>query len=277
MPIIKSKPNTPAQRFKTSLDRSHLSSVRPLKSALSPKRRTNGRAGGQISTRHRGGGAKRSYRDIDFKRDRLDIPAVVASIEYDPNRTADIALLHYVDGKKAYILAPQGLLVAATVVSSENPPITVGNALKLKNIPSGAQVHNIELKPGKGGQFARSAGTSATVIGREGSYVQLKMPSGERRLVLGECRATIGVLGNIDWKNVSLGKAGLSRHMGRRPGVRGVAMFPAAHPHGGGESKAGIGMSSPKAPWGKPTLGKKTRRRKHTSKFIMSDRRRKKI
>ena len=273
MAIKKSKPTSPGRRFRGDLTRTHLSKKKPEKRLTTKKRRTSGRAGGTITTRHRGGGAKHKYRVIDFKRDKHDVEARVAALEYDPNRTADIALLHYRDGEKRYILAPEGLQVGDAVVSRDKAPMRPGNAMKLAHIPSGTQVHNVELMPGRGGQLARSAGVALTVVSREGKYVQVRMPSGERRLLLGECRATVGHIGNQDWKNVKLGKAGRSRHRGKRPGVRGVAMYPAAHPHGGGESKAGIGMPSPKTPWGKPTLGKKTRRRKHTRKYIVKDRR----
>ncbi len=230
---------------------------------------------GRITVRHRGGGAKRKYRIIDFKRDKDGIPGKVAAIEYDPNRTARIALIHYVDGEKRYIIAPNKLKVGDVIESGENADIKVGNALPLRNIPVGTTVHNIELSPGKGGQLARSAGSEAQLMAKEGKYAQLRLPSGEFRLVLQECRATIGQVGNVEHENLTLGKAGKSRHRGRRPHVRGSAMNPVDHPHGGGEGRAPIGMPSPLTPWGKPTLGYKTRpKNKKSDKYIV--RRRKK-
>lgn len=267
------KPITPGYRFRVDLEGGLLSKAHPEKKLLVRKSKIAGRSGGSISVRRRGGGEKRHLRLIDFKRDKKNVPAVVARLEYDPNRTANVALLHYVDGEKRYILAPEGLKPGDKILTAEKTPLRQGNSMPLKNIAPGTLIHNIELIPGKGGQLVRGAGTAATILSKEGSYVQLKMPSGERRMVLGVCMATIGQVCNSEWKNVKLGKAGRSRHFGRRPKVRGVAMFPAAHPHGGGEARAGIGMSSPKSPWGKPTLGKKTRRRKNTRRFIVKDRR----
>jgi len=228
---------------------------------------------GRMTMRHRGGGHKRKYRIIDFKRDKDGIPAKVAAIEYDPNRTAYIALLHYADGEKRYILAPDGLRVGDTVMSGENADIRPGNALKLVDIPVGSTVHNIELVPGKGGQMVRAAGTSAQLMAREGGMATLRLPSGEMRMVPEECRATIGQVGNIDHENITIGKAGRSRWLNRRPHVRGVVMNPVDHPHGGGEGKAPIGRKSPVTPWGKPTLGYKTRKKnKASDKYIVKRR-----
>jgi len=248
----------------------------PEKSLVVTLKKSGGRnSQGRITVRFRGGGAKRKYRIIDFKRDKDGIPGKVAAIEYDPNRTANIALIHYVDGEKRYILAPNGLKVGDVIESGENVDIKVGNALPLRNIPVGTTVHNIELVPGKGGQLARSAGAEAQLMGKEGKYATLRLPSGEFRMVLLDCRATIGQVGNLDHENVTLGKAGRSRHLGRRPSVRGSAMNPVDHPHGGGEGKAPIGRPTPVTPWGKPTLGYKTRKKnKKSDKYII--RRRKK-
>lgn len=246
-----------------------------LKTLRKIKVKTGGRdRKGRISVRHRGGGEKRFLRIIDFKRDKADIEAEVASIEYDPNRGAEIALLHYKDGEKRYILAPLGLKVGDKVISGEKADLTMGNALPLANIPIGEKVHNIELTSGKGGQIVRGAGTAATILGKEGEYVQVKLPSGEIRRIRGECFATLGQLGNAEKRSRHLSKAGKKRHLGIRPTVRGVAQHPAAHPHGGGEGRSGIGMSSPKSPWGKRTLGKKTRKKKKPSdKYIVKRRR----
>lgn len=248
----------------------------PEKSLVVSLNKKGGRnSQGRITVRHRGGGAKRKYRIIDFKRDKDGIPGKVAAIEYDPNRTARIALIHYADGEKRYIIAPNKLKVGDVIESGENADIKVGNALPLRNIPVGTTVHNIELSPGKGGQLARSAGSEAQLMAKEGKYAQLRLPSGEFRLVLQECRATIGQVGNVEHENLTLGKAGKSRHRGRRPHVRGSAMNPVDHPHGGGEGRAPIGMPSPLTPWGKPTLGYKTRpKNKKSDKYIV--RRRKK-
>jgi len=244
--------------------------MEPERSLLRPLRKRAGRnVQGRITVRHRGGGHKRRYRLIDFKRDKVGIPARVRSIEYDPNRSARIALLVYADGEKRYIIAPLGLQVGDTVMSGEDADIRVGNALPLERIPLGTLVHNIELYPGRGGQMVRSAGTSAQVLAKEGNYVTLRLPSGEVRLVRKECMATIGQVGNVDHGNIKLGKAGRKRWLGWRPAVRGSAMSPRDHPHGGGEGRTPIGLPGPKSPWGKPTLGKKTRRNKATDKYIV--------
>jgi large subunit ribosomal protein L2 len=239
------------------------------------RKRDVGRSKGRVSVRHKGGGEKRLYRVVDFKRDKRNIPAKVEKIEYDPNRSADIALLLYADGERRYILAPDKIKVGKEVIASEQAPAKVGNALPLGKIPVGLEVHNVSLVPGRGGQLVRAAGTAAILSAKEGSYVHLKMPSGEVRKVREECWATVGRLSGVERKLRRLGKAGVKRHMGIRPTVRGVVQHPGSHPHGGGEGKSGIGMPSPKSPWGKPTLGKKTRRRKHTDKYIIKDRRKK--
>jgi large subunit ribosomal protein L2 len=225
---------------------------------------------GKVTVRHRGAGARRLYRKVDFRRDKFQIPARVETLEYDPNRGADLALLSYADGEKRYILAPQGLKLGERVVAGEGVEVKIGNALPLREIPVGTLVHNLEIYPGRGGQFVRGAGTAATVIApEEKGYVQVKMPSGEIRKILARCYATVGQLGNPERKNVKLGKAGRKRHLGIRPAVRGVAQHPGSHPHGGGEGRSGIGMAGPKTPWGRPALGRKTRRRHHTDKFIV--------
>jgi len=243
---------------------------KPERSLLRPLRKRSGRnVYGRITVRHRGGGHKRQYRVVDFKRDKDDIPARVHSIEYDPNRSARIALLVYADGEKRYIIAPLGLQVGQTVMSGSGAEIRVGNALPLERIPLGTLVHNIELKAGRGGQMVRSAGTSAQVLAKEGDYVTLRLPSGEMRMVRKECRATIGQVGNVDHGNIKLGKAGRRRWLGWRPAVRGSAMTPRDHPHGGGEGRSPIGMPSPKSPWGQKTLGKRTRRNKATDRYIV--------
>lgn len=264
-----------ARRFMTSVA-DKVSKRRPLRGLSYPLPKTGGRDNkGRISVRHIGGRQKRIYREIDFRRDKFGIPAKVAFIEYDPNRTSFIALLHYADGEKRYIIAPDELEIEDKVISGESVDVGIGNSMPLKKMPIGTVIHNIELRPGKGGQLARSAGTNATLMSREGGYAQLKMPSGEIRKVLETCMATVGVVGKVDWKNITLGKAGRKRHMGVRPTVRGVAMSPRDHPHGGGEGKSGIGMSSPKSPWGKKTLGKKTRKKgKFSDKFIVERRKR---
>lgn len=268
------KPTTPGRRGMTGLDYSGLSKVKPEKSLLEGKKKTGGRNNhGVITTRHQGGGHKQKYRIIDFKRNKDDIPAKVATIEYDPNRSAHIALLHYVDGEKRYILAPAGIKVGQHVISGENVDIAVGNSLPLKNIPEGTTVHNIELKPGKGGQLVRSAGASAQLLGIEEKYVTVRLTSGEVRRILGVCRATIGSVGNADHGLVTVGKAGRTRWMGIRPTVRGSAMNPVDHPHGGGEGKSPVGRPGPLTPWGKPALGYKTRnKKKASSKFIIKRR-----
>ncbi|NMB07852.1 MAG: 50S ribosomal protein L2 [Tissierellia bacterium] len=276
MSIKKYKATSPAIRQMTVPTFEEITKKEPEKSLLISLNKTGGRnAQGKITARHRGGGAKRKYRIIDFKRNKDGIPGKVAAIEYDPNRTANIALIHYVDGEKRYILAPNRLKVGDVIESGENADIKIGNALPLRNIPVGTTVHNVELKPGKGGQMVRSAGSSAQLMAKEGKYAQLRLPSGEFRLVLQDCRATIGQVGNIEHENLTVGKAGKSRHKGRRPHVRGSAMNPVDHPHGGGEGRTPIGMPSPLTPWGKPTLGYKTRKKnKKSDKYIV--RRRKK-
>jgi large subunit ribosomal protein L2 len=274
MAVKKYSPTTPARRFMTSLDYSELSKVEPEKSLLEPQSRNGGRNSyGRITVRHQGGGNRQKYRVIDFKRDKDGIKAKVATIEYDPNRTANIALLNYVDGEKRYILAPVGLKVGDTVESGASSDIRSGNSLPLSNIPVGSLIHNIELKPGKGGQLVRSAGNSAQLMAKEGEYAQVRLPSGEVRMIRINCRATLGQIGNIEHENIKIGKAGRKRWMGVRPTVRGVVMNPVDHPHGGGEGKSPIGRPSPVTPWGKPTLGYKTRKKKNKSdKFIVKRR-----
>ena len=258
--IKKYKPTSPARRFMSVSAFNELTGDKPERSLLKSINKTGGRnATGRITVRHIGGGNRVKYRIIDFKRNKENIPAKVASIQYDPNRTANIALLVYADGEKRYILAPLGLNVGDTVVSGKDADIKVGNCLPLENIPVGTMVHNIELQPGRGGQIARAAGNAAQLMAKEGRYATLRMPSGEMRYVLARCKATIGQVGNLDNANVSLGKAGRKRHMNVRPTVRGVVMNPCDHPHGGGEGKSPIGMPSPVTPWGKPALGYKTR------------------
>lgn len=270
MPIRVYKPTSPARRFMSVLTYEEITKKTPEKSLLQPKKKNAGRNNqGKISVRHQGGGAKQKYRLIDFKRNKLEVPAKVAGIEYDPNRSAFIALLHYLDGEKRYILAPLGLNVGDTIVSSEAADIKPGNSLQLANIPLGTLVHNIELRPGAGGQIARSAGTYAQLMAKEGSFATLRMPSGEMRKVPIIARATIGTVGNTDHENVRIGKAGRKRHMGIRPTVRGVVMNPVDHPHGGGEGKSPIGLPSPVTPWGKPALGYKTRKHKKYSNRLI--------
>ena len=264
------KPTSPGRRGMTSSTFEEITKTEPERSLMAPIRKRGGRnAQGRITVRHRGGGHKRQYRVIDFKRDKHGIPARVASIEYDPNRSSRIALLHYVDGEKRYIIAPLDLRVGDMVSSGPDAEISVGSALPLSRIPLGMMVHNIELYAGRGGQLVRAAGTSAQVQAKEGDYVTVRLPSGEVRLIRRECLATIGQVGNIDHGNIRLGKAGRKRWMGIRPTVRGSAMSPRDHPHGGGEGRSPIGMPGPKSPWGKPTLGKKTRRNKDTGKYIV--------
>ena len=273
MGIRKYKPTTNGRRGMSTLTNTEITTSTPEKSLLKSISKTGGRNNqGRMTVRHIGGGAKRKYRIIDYKRNKFDIPARVTTIEYDPNRTANIALLTYKDGEKRYIIAPKDLKVGTIVVSGENVDIKVGNALPLKNIPVGTVVHNIELKPGKGAEMARSAGASAQILGREGKYVLLRLQSGETRKVLGECMATIGVVGNEDYELVNLGKAGRKRHMGIRPTNRGSVMNPNDHPHGGGEGRTPIGRRrGPVTPWGKPALGYKTRKpKKASSKLIVS-------
>ena len=274
MAIKKYKPTTPGRRGMSSLSFEEITSTSPERSLLEPLSKKGGRNNtGRITTRHQGGGHKRQYRVIDFKRNKDNIPAKVATIEYDPNRSANIALLNYADGEKRYILAPKGMQVGQTIVSGEAVDIKVGNAMELRNIPEGTFVHNVELKPGKGGQLARSAGVSAQILGSEGRYTILRLASGEVRKVLSNCRATIGTVGNEDHSLVNLGKAGRSRWMGIRPTVRGSVMNPNDHPHGGGEGKTGIGRPGPCTPWGKPALGLKTRKKNKASNKLIVRRR----
>ncbi|NLT66239.1 MAG: 50S ribosomal protein L2 [Acidobacteria bacterium] len=265
-------PTSPALRFRTTLDNKELSKERPLKRLTRSKTRISGRNNkGRLTIRHRGGGHKRLYRVIDFRRDKREIPAKVVSLEYDPNRSARIALLSYADGEKRYILAPDGLSVGASVIAGEAADILVGNSLPLKNIPLGTMIHNIEMRVGKGGQMARSAGSAAQLLAKEAGYAQLKLPSGETRMVNLNCYATIGQVGNLNHENVSIGKAGRSRWLGKRPTVRGVVMNPIDHPHGGGEGRTSGGRH-PVTPWGVPTKGYKTRNNKRTQRFIIKRR-----
>ncbi len=272
MAIRKYKPTSPGRRFQTCSDFVEITSDAPVKGLVKALHKTGGRNSyGRITTRHIGGGHKRNYRLIDFRRDKPDIPAKVAAIEYDPNRSARIALLNYADGEKRYILAPAKLDVGDRIISGENADIKVGNAVPLKNMPLGSLIHNLEIKVGRGGQMIRSAGTLGQLMAKEGRYAQVRLPSGEVRRVFMECKATIGQVGNIDHENVSLGKAGRSRWLGRRPKVRGVAMNPVDHPMGGGEGKSSGGRH-PCTPWGVPTKGHKTRTNKSTSKYIVKRR-----
>ncbi|MEA2020486.1 MAG: 50S ribosomal protein L2 [Patescibacteria group bacterium] len=272
----KYKPTSPGRRHRVDIDKSKLSKKGPEKKLSSGVKEKAGRSGGKISVRHKGSRVKRKFRNIDFKRKKRSIPGEVVSLEYDPNRSAHIALIKYADGEKNYIIAPHGLEVGEKIVAGEDVEVKRGNAMPLANVPLGEEVHNVELHPGGGGQMVRSAGTSARVIAKPGKYVHLKMPSGEVRKVLSSCYATVGGVSNPDWENKNWGKAGRKRHLGIRPTVRGSAMAPDAHPHGGGEGRTGEGMPSPKTPWGKKTRGKKTRKRKHTDKYIVKDRREKK-
>ena len=271
------KSNTNAQRGMSYLENKEITKTTPEKSLVVTKAKTNGRNNqGKITVRHRGGGVKRKYRLVDFKRVTDNIPARVTSIEYDPNRSANIALITYKDGRKSYILAPKGLEVGAIVESGTKVDVKVGNTMEIMNIPVGTVIHNIELRPGKGGQLARSAGNSAQILGREGKYVLIRLASGETRKILGTCRATIGVVGNEDYELVKVGKAGRTRHKGIRPTVRGSVMNPNDHPHGGGEGRAPIGRSGPMTPWGKPALGYKTRKnKKESDKYIVTRRKKK--
>jgi large subunit ribosomal protein L2 len=275
MAIRKQKPTSPGRRFSTWVERSDVTRSKPEKSLVEGKSSSGGRnSRGRVTSRHRGGGAKRRYRSIDFKRRKDGVPAKVATIEYDPNRSAHIALLHYRDGEKRYILAPQRLLVGAEVSSGEKAEIQVGNALPLASIPIGTVVHNVELTPGRGGQLGRSAGASIQLVAKEGRYATLRLPSGEMRMVPIDCRATIGAIGNVDHENVSIGKAGRNRHRGIRPQTRGTAMNPVDHPHGGGEGKTTAGRH-PVTPWGVPTIGYRTRKKnKPSGRFIVRGRRR---
>jgi len=270
MPIKQYKPTSPGRRNASGYTFEEITKKRPERSLVtSLKKRSAGRNGqGRITVRHRGGGHKRLYRIIDWKRDKVGVPATVKAIEYDPNRTARIALLHYTDGAKRYILAPVGLKVGDTVNNGPGADVRVGNAMPLANMPTGTQVHNVELIPGRGGQVVRSAGTSAQLMAKEGEYALLRMPSSEMRRVRIECMATVGQVGNVEHSLVKLGKAGRTRHRRRRPQVRGSVMNPVDHPHGGGEGRAPIGLPGPKTPWGKPTLGYRTRNNKRTDKYI---------
>jgi large subunit ribosomal protein L2 len=270
MAVKKYKPTTPGQRGMTGYIFDEITKSSPERSLVIHPRSFGGRDNsGRVTVRHRGGGHKRYIRIIDFKRNKLDIPAKVAAIEYDPNRTARLALLNYADGEKRYIVAPLGIKVGDTLLSSAQAEIRPGNSLPLANIPVGTMIHNIELKLGKGGQLVRSAGGSAQVLAKEGEYAQIRMPSGEVRLVQQTCHATIGQIGNLDHSNIKLGKAGRKRHMGIRPTVRGTAMSPRDHPHGGGEGRQPTGMPGPKTPWGRPARGFKTRNNKTTDKYIV--------
>jgi large subunit ribosomal protein L2 len=270
MAVKKYKPTTPGQRGMTGYTFEEITKTKPEKALLKPLRKSGGRnVHGRVTVRHRGGGHRRQIRIVDFKRAKRGIPARVAAIEYDPNRTARLALLYYADGEKRYIISPLELRVGDTVVSGPDAEVRPGNSMPISNIPVGTMVHNIELKEGRGGQMVRAAGGAAQLLAKEGDYAQVRLPSGEVRLVRQSCYATIGQVGNLDHGNIKLGKAGRKRHLGIRPTVRGSAMSPRDHPHGGGEGKSPIGMPGPKSPWGKPTLGYKTRRNKSTDKYIV--------
>lgn len=270
MAVKKYKPITPGQRGMTGYSFEEVTKDTPERSLIVTLRKKGGRnANGRVTVRHRGGGNKRQIRVIDYKRDKSNIPARVAAIEYDPNRTARLALLFYVDGEKRYIIAPLGLRVNDTVISGSTAEVRTGNALPIANIPVGTLIHNIEIKEGKGGQLVRAAGGAAQLLAKEGDYAQVRMPSGEVRRVRQDCYATVGQVGNLEHSNIKLGKAGRKRHLGIRPTVRGTAMSPRDHPHGGGEGRQPIGMPGPKTPWGKPTLGYKTRRNKTTDQYIV--------
>lgn len=274
MPIKKFKPTSPGRRQMTVSTFEEITTDKPEKSLVEPLKKHAGRNNqGRMTVRHQGGGHKRLYRKIDFKRNKDNVPAKVATIEYDPNRSARIALLNYADGEKRYIIAPNGLKVGDVIVSGPEADIKVGNALPLANIPVGTIIHNIELKPGKGGQLARSAGSEIQLMAKDGAYAHVRLPSGEVRLIHINCRATIGQVGNLDHENVTIGKAGRSRWLNKRPSVRGLVMNPVDHPHGGGEGRAPIGRKSPMTPWGKVAIGGKTRKKKNQSdKFIVSPR-----
>ena len=270
MAIINYRPTTPGRRKMSALVNEEITTSTPEKSLTVTMKKNGGRNNqGKITVRHHGGGEKRRYRIIDFKRNKLNVPGTVASIEYDPNRTANIALISYADGEKRYIIAPKELEVGSVIEAGENVDIKVGNALPIANIPVGTMIHNIELRPGKGGELARSAGSSAQILGREDNYVMVRLSSGEQRKVLGTCMATVGVVGNEDSSLVKVGKAGRTRHMGVRPTVRGSVMNPNDHPHGGGEGRAPVGRKAPMTPWGKKALGLKTRKKKQSDKFIV--------
>ncbi len=272
MPVRNFRPTSPGRRNASGFTFEELTKKRPEKSLTVSKNRISGRSHGKISVRRRGGGHKRLLRIIDFKREKFNIPGRVASIEYDPNRSSRIALIFYADGEKRYIIAPDGLNVGDSIVSGPEVPINPGNALPLSEIPTGTVIHNIELIPGRGAQLGRSAGASIQLMAKDSGYALLRMPSGERRQVLESCMATIGAVGNIEHQQIKLGKAGRSRHRGRRPKVRGSVMNPNDHPHGGGEGKSPVGMPGPKTPWGKPALGFRTRRNKRTDKYIVQRR-----
>ncbi len=268
------RPTSPGRRAMSGSTFEEITKDKPEKSLLRPLKKKAGRNNqGRITVRHRAGGAKRRLRVIDFKRDKIGVPGRVAAIEYDPNRSARIALIFYADGEKRYILAPMGLSVGATILSGEGAPIRPGNTLPLKSLPTGTQIHNIEMKKGKGGQLVRSAGGSAQLMAKEGDYAHVRLPSGEVRLVRGECMATVGQVGNVEHQGINLGKAGRKRWMGWRPTVRGSAMSPRDHPHGGGEGRSPIGMPGPKTPWGKPALGYRTRKNKASDRLIVRRRR----
>ena len=276
MAVKKYKPVTPSQRGMVGHTFEEITKTEPERSLLVPRRKSGGRnIYGRITVRHRGGGHRRHIRLVDFRRDKRGIPAKVAAIEYDPNRTARLALLNYVDGEKRYIIAPLGLRVGDTVMAGSTADIRPGNSLPISNIPVGTLVHNIELNEGQGGQLVRAAGGAAQIQAKEGDYAQIRLPSGEVRLVRQACYATVGQVGNLDNSNIKLGKAGCKRHLGVRPTVRGSAMSPRDHPHGGGEGRAPVGLPGPKSPWGKPTLGAKTRKNKSTDKYIVRRRRKK--
>ncbi len=273
MAIKAYKPTSPGRRGMTSPTFEEITKKAPEKSLLVSLKRHSGRNNqGSVTVRHRGGGTRPKYRVVDFRRDKMGVPGRVSAIEYDPNRTVRIALITYKDGEKRYILAPLGLNLGDTILAGTEAEIKPGNTLPIENIPLGTLIHNIELLPGKGGQLVRSAGGAAQLMAKEGKYAQVRLPSGEVRYVAMNCRATIGQLGNVEWNTIKMGKAGRKRHMGWKPAVRGVAMTPRDHPHGGGEGKSGIGMSSPKTPWGKPALGKRTRVRKFSDRFIVKRR-----
>ena len=275
MSLVKKKPTSPGRRGAVLPDFSELTSKESKKSLLQPLKKHSGRNNkGRITVRHRGGGHKRKYRIIDFKRSKLGVEGIVDSIQYDPNRSSNLALIKYKDGDWSYILSPEGLKVGDIITRNEKTDINIGNCMPLKNIPSGTEVHNIELNAGQGAKLVRSAGNSAQVLATEGEHTLIRLPSGEMRRIHKECKATIGSLGNQDHKNIKLGKAGKNRHKGKRPSVRGVAMAPNAHPHGGGEGKSPIGMPGPKTPWGRPALGAKTRKKKPSDKFIIRRRKR---
>ena len=269
MPIRKFKPTSPGRRNSSGFTFEEITKKKPEKALLLRKKRTSGRSHGRISVRRRGGGHKRHIRIVDFKRDKVGVPGRVAAIEYDPNRSARLALIFYADGEKRYILAPDGLGVDSQIMAGPDAPVAVGNAIPLSQIPTGTPIHCVEMQPGRGGQLGRSAGTAIRLMARDQGYALLRMPSGEMRQVLETCLATIGTVGNSEHSQIKLGKAGRNRHRGKRPKVRGSAMNPVDHPHGGGEGKAPVGMPGPKTPWGKPALGFRRRRNKRTNKFIV--------